>query len=80
MKSMVVWKRRKDTKNGNAANVPGDDSASFKYKSSFFKPVTADDNEVFKDVKAGVPLKHLSNVWWSLEMLLINYKTHLELH
>ena len=63
--------------NGNPANVTTDDSTSFKYKSSFFKPLTADDNGVFKDVKIAVPLKYLSNFWRSLEMLLINCKTQL---
>ena len=66
--------------NGNPANVTTDDSSSFKYKSSFFKPLTAADNGVFKDVKIAVPLKYLSNFWKSLEMLLINYKIHLELN
>ena len=55
-------------------------SSSFKYKSSFFKPLTADDNGVFKDVKIAVPLKYLTNFWRSLEMLLINCKIHLELN
>ena len=44
-------------------------SSSFKYKSSFFKPLTADDNGVFKDVKITVPLKYLTNFWRSLEKL-----------
>ena len=66
--------------NGNPANVTTDDSSSFKYKSSFFKPLTAADNGVFKDVKTAVPLKYLSNFWRSLEMPLINCKIHLELN
>ena len=66
--------------NGNPANVTTDDSSSFKYKSSFFKPLTAADNGVFKDVKIAVPLKYLSNFCRSLEMLLINCKIHLELN
>ena len=37
--------------NGNPANDTTDDSTSFKYKSSFFKTITADDNRVFKDSK-----------------------------
>ena len=56
------------------------DSSSFKYKSSFFKPLTAADNRVFKNVKIAVPLKYLSNFWRSLEMPLINCKIHLELN
>ena len=66
--------------NGSPANVTTDDSSSFKYKSSFFKPLTAADNGVFKDVKIAVPLKYLSNFWRSLEMPLINCKIHLELN
>ena len=49
-------------------------------KSSFFKALTAADNEVFKNVKIAVPLKYLSNFWRSLEMPLINCKIHLELN
>ena len=66
--------------NGNPANVTTDDSSSFKYKSSFFKPLTAADNGVFKDVEIAVPLKYLSTFWRSLEMPLINCKNHLELN
>ena len=66
--------------NRNPANVTTADSSSFKYKSSFFKQRTADDNGVFKDVKTAVPLKYLSNFWRSLEMPLINCKIHLELN
>ena len=66
--------------NGNPANVTTDDSSSFEYKSSFFKPLTADDNGVFKDVEIAVPLRYLSNFWRSLEIPLINCKIHLELN
>ena len=65
--------------NGNPANVTTADSSSFKYRSSFFKSLTAADNGVFKNVKIAVPLKYLSNFWRSLEMPLINCKVHLEL-
>ena len=66
--------------NGNPANVTTADSSSFKYRSSFFKSLTAADNGVFKNVKIAVPLKYLSNFWRSLEMPLINCKIHLELN
>ena len=66
--------------NGNPANVIRANSLSFKYKSSFFKPLTAADNGVLKDVKTVVPLKYLSNFWRSLEMSMINCKIHLELN
>ena len=58
-----LWQFKRDEQNmnnGNPANVTTDDSSSFKYKSSFFKPLTAADNGVFKDVKIAVPLKYLS--------------------
>ena len=56
------------------------DSTSFKYKSSFFKSLTAGDNGVFKDVEVAVPLKYLRDFWRPLEMPLINCKIHLELY
>ena len=60
-------------------NVTTANPASFKYKSSFFKTLTDDDNGVFKDVKIAFPLKYLSNFFRSLEMSLTNCKIHLEL-
>ena len=36
--------------NGNPANATTADLSTFKYKSSFFKPIIAADNRVFKDV------------------------------
>ena len=65
---------------GHPDNVSVDNSTSFKYKSTFFKPLTAADNGAFKNVKIAVPLKYLSNFWRSLEIPLINCKTHLELN
>ena len=44
-----------------STNVTTTHSTSFKYKSSFYKTLTNDDNGVFKNVKIAVPLKHLSN-------------------
>ena len=75
-----LWQFKRDEQNmnnGNPANVTTADSSSFKYKSSFFKQRTADDNGVFKDVKTAVPLKYLSNFWRSLEMPLITCKINL---
>ena len=57
-----------------------DNSISFKYKSIFFKPLTDDDNGLFKDVKIAVPLKYLSNFWRSSKMPLIHCKINLELN
>ena len=63
-----LWQFTRDEQNmniGNRANVTTDDSTSFKYKyfkfTNFFKPLTADDNGVFKNVKIAVPLKYLTN-------------------
>ena len=66
--------------NGNPDNFTTADSTSFKYKSSFFNPLTAADNGVSKNVKIAVLLKYLSNFWRSLEMPLINCKTHLQIN
>ena len=60
-----LWQFKREEQNmsnGNPANVTTDDSPSSKYKSKFFKPLTADDNGVFKDVKTAVPLKYLGNL------------------
>ena len=68
--SLWQFKRHEQNMNSrNTANVTTDDSTSFKYKPSFFKQLTADDNGVFKDVKIAVLLKYLSNFWRSLEIL-----------
>ena len=53
---------------------------SFKYKSSFFKSLTAANNGVFKNVKIAVSLIYLTDFWRSLEMPLINCKIHLKLN
>ena len=65
---------------GNPGNVFTVNSTSFKYKSSFFKPLETADNGVFKNVKIAVPLKHLNNFWRSLDMPLNNCEIHLELN
>ena len=79
-----LWQFKKDespvTNSGNPDNVSTANSTSFKYKLSFFKPLTVADNGLFKNVKIAVPLKYLSNFWRSLEMPLINCKIHLELN
>ena len=78
-----LWQFKRDEQNmnnGNPAHVTTADWSSFKYKSSFFKSPTDDDNGVFENVKIAVPLKYLGNFWRSLEMSLINCKIHLELN
>ena len=61
-------------------NVTTTNSIFFKYKSSFFKKLTNDDNGVFENTKIAVPPKYLSNFWRLLQMLLINYKIDLKLN
>ena len=82
--SRRLWQFKRDespaNNNGNPDSVSVDNSTSFKYKSRFFKALTADDNGVFKNLKITVPLKYLSNFWGSLEMSMIIYKIHLELN
>ena len=78
-----LWQFKTDesflTNTGNPDNVSTANSTSFKYQSSFFRPLEPADNRVFKNVKIAVPLKHLSNFWRSLQMLLINCEIHHEL-
>ena len=59
------------------SDVTTDNLTSVKYKSSLFENPTAAG--VLSGVKIVVPLKYLSNLFRSLEMPLINCKTHLEL-
>ena len=77
------WQFKRDelpVKNaGNLVDVSAANSLSFKCKTSFFKPLTAADNGVFKYLKIAVPLKYLSKFWRSLEMPLIDCKIRLEL-
>ena len=79
--SLWHFKRDEQSMNdGSPANVTTADSSSFKYKSSFFKRLENDGSGIFKNVKIAVPLKYLRNFWRSLEMLIINCKTYLELN
>ena len=79
-----LWQFKRDespvNNDGNPENVSVDNSTSFKYILSYFEPLTAADNGVFKNVKIAVPLKYLSNFFRSLEIPLINCKIHLELN
>ena len=66
---------------GNPLNVALNSSSSFKYKASLLgKATDADGNDRSKNTKIVVPLKYLSIVFRSLEILLINCKIHLELN
>ena len=73
--SLWGFKRAEITNNANVTN--DDNVPSFKYKSSFITNTDADGTK--KGVKIAVPLKYLSNFWWSLEMSLINCKVELSL-
>ena len=53
-------------------------SLSFKYKASIIG--NTGNNGIKNGVKIAVPLKYLSNFWWSLEMPLINCKIELSLN
>ena len=67
--------------NRNPVNVTTDDSSSFKYQSNILGiPTIVDGNGVLKNAKIALSLNYLSNVFRSLEMLLINCKIHLELN
>ena len=62
----------------NYKNMINDDNTpSFKYKVSNIG--NTQSNRTKKRVKIGVSLKHLSNFWRSLEMLLVNCKVELSL-
>ena len=82
--SGCLWQFKGDeslvTDAGNPGNAFVANSTSFKYKLRFFKPLEDGDNGVFKNARIAVPLKYLSNFWRSLEIPLINCKTHLELN
>ena len=73
--------KRNEVLNNNA-DLTADNSQSFKYKVALLGK-TADavnnTNISLKKTKIIVRLKHLSNSWRLLEMLLINCKIHLEL-
>ena len=57
-----VWQYKRDESNvKNPVDVTIASSKSFKYKLSFFKTLTDDDNGVSENVKIAVPLKYLSN-------------------
>ena len=65
-----VWQYYKDEPHDNLA-----DSESFKSKVKITGNTPADGDT--KDVKVIVPLKHLSNLWRTLEMPLINCEVDL---
>ena len=82
--SLYQFKRDESPINnaGNPNNVAFDNSISFKCKASLSGKATDADGKdrSLKNAKIVVPLKYLSNFFRSLEMPLINCKTHLELN
>ena len=82
--SLYQFKRDESPMNnpGNPNNVALSNSTSFKYKASLLgKADDADGNDrSLKNTKIVLPLKYLSIFFRSLEMLLINFKIHLELN
>ena len=81
----VLWQFKKDEVPDGNADLAVDDngifnSQSFKYKAALAKKTANADgrNSFVKNMKIVLPLKHLSNFWRSLEMLLINCKIRFE--
>ena len=67
-----LWQYYKDDPNDNIAQ-----SESFKFKIKITGKTIAAGNT--KDVEIIVPLKHLSNLWRTFEMPLINFEFNLVL-
>ena len=80
--SGCLWQFKRDEVPNNDADLSIDNSKSFKYKAALVGKTAdaAGENSFVKSIKVVVPLKYLSNSWRSLEMPLINCKTHLELN
>ena len=82
--SLYQFKRDKSPVNNavNLLNIALNNLSSFKYKVDLLRKATdADsDDRSLNNVKIVVTLKHLSNVFRSLDMPLINFKIHLELN
>ena len=58
------------------SNPLSSNSESFKYKTNIVGK-TPEDNDSLTDVKVVIPLKHLSNFFRALNILLINCKIDL---
>ena len=58
------------------SNSLSSNSESFKYKTSITGK-TPEDNDSLTNAKVVIPLKHLSNFWISLNILLINCEVEL---
>ena len=71
-----LWNYYKDEPN-SSTDDDNRNSESFDYKPNFMKNGVTNNNLTKNDVKAVVPLKHLSNFWRSLNIPLINYEVEL---
>ena len=78
-----LWQFKRDEVPPDNADLSIDDSKSFKYKGALVgnkADAGNNTNNSVEKTKTLLPLKYLSNVWRSLEMPLINCKSHLELN
>ena len=75
--SESLWNFKRDEIINNADVTNDDNAPSFKYKANL---IGNTGNNGRKNVaKIAVPLKHLSNLWRSLEMSVINCKVEISL-
>ena len=76
-----LWNYYRDEPNSSvsANNITHSilNSESFDYKANFMENGVTNNNLTKNDVKAAVPLKHLSNFWRHLNVLLINCEVEL---
>ena len=78
-----LWQFERDEVPADNTDLAVNNFESFKYKADLLGKTTSvanDSNSSAKNTKIVVPLKYPSNFWRSLEMPLINCKTHLELN
>ena len=81
-RSGSLWQFKRDEDPTNNVDLTIDNSQSFKYKTALVvKTANKNNRNSFaKETKIVLPLKYLYNFCRLLEMLLINYKVHLELN
>ena len=78
--SESLWQFIRDQIPANNAGLSIENSKLFKYKPALVGKTAANNNSFVKNTKIVVPLNYLSNFRRTLEMPLINWKTHLELN
>ena len=76
-----LWNYYRDEPNSdtddNEINYSIINSKSFDYKANFMDNGVTQNNLTKNNIKIVVPLKYLSNFWWSLNMQLINCEVEL---